>query len=76
MSTPAYTLPIYPIHESVVDDCFKLARNFFWHRSGNHSGFSLIGWSRATLDKTDGAQLATINLRHLRTAYLTKNALN
>ena len=74
MSIPSYTLSVYPLPDSVLDQLAKLARSFLWHRGGNRSGLSLVAWNRAMLSKTEGG-LAIRNLRILRTAYLGNNAL-
>lgn len=74
MTIPSYTLAVYSLANSILDQLAKIARNFLWVKYGNGSGLPLVSWNRITLDKFDRG-LAIRNIMHLHTAYLAKNSL-
>lgn len=72
LSVPSYTLFVYHMPDSVLDQITRIARNFLWHKDGNRSDLPLVSWNRAMLDKPDGG-LAMKNLKLVHTAYIAKN---
>lgn len=47
---PLYHLSSYPLLDGILDSIAKLARDFVWVNSGNHSAIYHVSWNIATLD--------------------------
>lgn len=71
---PSYTLVVYHMPDTIFDQLAEINWIFLRYDDGNNSGLLLVSWNRITLDKSEG-DLAIRNLRHLHTAYFSKNSL-
>lgn len=68
-------LSIYPILDTILDRFSKVARKFFWSRSGNLDGMNSIAWNDITLNKTKGG-LSIRNSKFSKVSLMAKNVLN
>lgn len=75
MSILLYYLSIYPIPDSILDQISKIARHFFWSKSGNRNGICTVSWDDVTLNKTEGG-LSIRNLKFSKISFMSKNVFN
>lgn len=82
MSILLYYLSVYPIPDTTLDRFSKIARKFFWLKSGNRNGICLVAWNDITLNKTGlvgvgvGWGLSIRNPKLFKLSLMAKNVFN
>ncbi|XP_039115766.1 uncharacterized protein LOC120251270 [Dioscorea cayenensis subsp. rotundata] len=64
LAVPIYTLSVYPIPDSILNEISRAVRKFFWSRDSNGKGIHNVSWSTINDGKPEGG----IGIRNLSLA--------
>src|ERR1044072_7166299 len=68
---PTYTMQVFYLPRSVLEEINKIMRSFIWAGSGGKKGWHLVGWKKIIMTKEEGG-LGVRDMEGANTALLGK----